>query len=344
MAYTTINKSTDHFNTVLYTGDGTTNRGITGVGFAPDFVWLKSRETAYNHQLHDRVRGTSGGVLYSNLTNVQDSTYSLASFDSDGITVCKNTDNLGQNTNGDDNVFWSWKAGGTGSSNGNGSITSTVSANTTSGFSVVKWTGSGANATIGHGLGAAPSFIITKSLASTQEWCVGSSSLGWDKYFFLNETSASASGSVYWQSTAPTSTVFSVGTAGPTNSSSGDLIAYCFVEKLGFSKFGKYIGNNQSDGTFVYTGFKPAWILIKRDNAGYSWGINDSKRPAFNESNKYLIPDTNASEQTNAVDLVSNGFKFRSTAGGFNASATYYFWAFAEAPLVGSNNIAATAR
>ena len=340
MPYTTINKSTDHFNTVLYTGNNSVGHAITGVGFQPDWVWIKKRNATASHNLVDAVRGVQK-ALETNSTGAQ-GTYSnnLSAFGTDGFTLGNGS--LVNDTN--NFVSWNWKAGGTGSSNGNGSITSTVSANTTSGFSVVKWTGSGANATIGHGLGAAPSFIITKSLASTQEWCVGSSSLGWDKYFFLNETSASASGSVYWQSTAPTSTVFSVGTAGPTNSSSGDLIAYCFVEKLGFSKFGKYVGNNESDGTFVYTGFKPAWILIKRDNAGYSWGINDSKRPGYNETDKYLIPDTTASEQTNAVDLVSNGFKFRSTAGGFNASATYYFWAFAEAPLVGSNNIPATAR
>jgi hypothetical protein len=339
MPYTTINKSTDHFNTVPYTGNSSTNAITTG--HSSGWVWIKRRDGTYEHNLFDQVRGVTKEINTNTTATESTVSGSVTSFDSNGFTL----GNDGQsNTNNDTFVAWSWKAGGTGSSNGDGSITSTVSANTTSGFSIVKWTGSGANATIGHGLGAAPSFIITKSLASTQEWCVGSSSLGWDKYFFLNETSASASGSVYWQSTAPTSTVFSVGTAGPTNSSSGDLIAYCFVEKLGFSKFGKYTGNNQSDGTFVYTGFKPAWILIKRDNAGYSWGINDSKRPGFNETNKYLIPDTTAAEQSNAIDLLSNGFKLRSNAGGFNASATYYFWAFAESPLVGSNGVPVTAR
>ena len=200
----------DYFNTKLYTGTGSSN-AQTGVGFQPDWVWIKNRDAAEAHSLYDAVRGTQK-VIYSNLINAQATeTNGLSSFDSDGFTVGSSGAINGSSQN---IVSWNWLANGQGSANTDGSINTTyTSANTTSGFSIVSYTGTGANATVGHGLGVAPSMIITKSLVATQEWCVGMDALGWDKLLFLNETSASQSGSTYWQSTAPTNQVFSVGTA-----------------------------------------------------------------------------------------------------------------------------------
>ncbi len=341
MAYTTINKSTDYFNTITYVANGSDNHAITGVGFRPDFVWLKNRDTAVSHSIYDVVRGAGQELKSDTTAAVNVVTDRLKSFDSDGFTLGTSWGNI---SNGDDYVSWNWKANGSGSANTDGTISSTVSANTTSGFSIVKWTGTGSNATIGHGLSTAPRVIIAKNLGTTQNWFVFNKAM-YDTdstaYINLNTTDGKSQSSTVWQSTAPTSSVFSTGSA----FSAHDYVAYCFSDVKGFFKSGTYEGNNSADGTFVYTGFKPAFVLVKRYGAnGYSWGINDSKRPGYNETDKYLIPDTTASEQTNAIDLVSNGFKFRSTAGGFNASSSYIYWSFAEAPFVGSNNIPATAK
>ena len=343
MAYTTINKSTDYFNTKLYTGTGA-ELAVSSVGFQPDWVWLKDKGAVASHILTDAVRGATK-VLKSNTTGAESTNaQALKSFDSDGFTLGTTGD---INTNTNSYISWNWKAGNSsGSSNTDGSITSTVSANTTSGFSIVKWTGSGANATIGHGLGSAPKLIITKSLAATQEWCVGSDAIGWGNYLFLNETSAVQSGSTYWQSTAPTSSVFSVGTAGPTNSSSGDLIAYCFAEKKGFSKFGSYTGNNNADGIFVYTGFKPAFLMIKNRNVSPEyWYMFDNRRLGYNPDNNQLVANgTGGDDTADRLDILSNGFKARQANPSVNDGNGFFYIAFAEAPLVGSNNVPCTAR
>tara|TARA_A100001015_G_scaffold117783_1_gene130625 strand:- start:485 stop:1531 length:1047 start_codon:yes stop_codon:yes gene_type:complete len=348
MAYTTINKSTDYFNTKLYTGTGS-SLALTGVGFQPDMVWQKVRSTTSSHRITDAVRGV-GQVIYPNDTAQQSAESAVTAFGTDGFTVGTSG---GTNTNGATYVGWSWKAGGgAGSSNTDGSINTTyTSVNTTAGFSISQYTGTGSNATVGHGLGVAPNLIITKSLAATQEWCVGMDALGWDKYLFLNETSGSQSGSTYWQSTAPTSTVFSVGTAGPTNSSSA-MIAYCFAEKTGFSKFGSYSGNGNGNGAFVYTGFKPKFLIIKNYSGnGDNWIMltNELSTSGSNVINNYLKADTSSSESTASsnfpVDFFSTGFKLRGTDSGYNnGSSTYVYMAWADAPLVGSNNIPCTAR
>ena len=343
MAYTTINKSTDYFNTKLHTGNGA-EQAITGVGFQPDFTWIKKRNGTAVHYLFDAVRGATYFVNSDQTYTNQDNAQSLKSFDSDGFTLGTMA---GANNNSDTFVSWNWRAGaGQGSSNTNGSINTTyTSVNTTGGFSISQYTGTGANATVGHGLGVAPKMIIIKCTSHTSNWAVYHKSIGATKMLNLNSTNAEATNNGYFNDTDPTNLVFSLGDEGnDTNGSGKTYIAYCFAEKTGYSKFSDYIGNGSAEGAFVYTGFKPAFVLVKRNEAGYSWGINDSKRPGYNETDKYLIPDTNASEQTNAVDLVSNGFKFRSTAGGFNGSASYIYMAFAEAPLVGTNNIPATAR
>ena len=350
MAYISFQPQ-DYFNTVLYQSNSGSAQSITGVGFQPDFLWVKDRTAGGGHVLVDAVRGSTKWLGSHSTSAEVTRADQVTSFDSDGFSLGADSGGfINYSTN--NNVSWNWKANGAGVSNTDGSITSTVSASTTSGMSIVKWTGSGSNATIGHGLGVAPSVIITKSLASTQEWCFGSDALGWGNYLFLNETSASQSGSTYWQSTAPTSNVFSVGTAGPTNSSSGDLIAYCFAEKKGFSKFGSYTGNGNADGPMIYTGFKPAMIFLKNASDGAkNWEIIDNRRPSTgqNPADDILFPDTSdpeASSQTDRlVDFVSNGVKIRGNSGQLNGNGNTFIYAcFAEEPLVSSNGIPNTAR
>jgi len=342
MAYSPITKASDFFNTKLWTGTGAEN-AITGVGFQPDWVWIKNRAAAENHKLYDAVRGATKNI-YSNLTNAEGTdAQSLKSFDSDGFTLGTES---ALNANGQGIVGWNWKANGTGVANTAGSINSTVSANTTSGFSIVKYTGTGSNATVGHGLGVAPSMIITKSLVASQEWCVYHKSLGATKYLFLNETSAEQTGSVYWQDTAPDANVFSVGASGPTNSASA-MIAYCFAEIPGFSKFGLYEGNGNSNGPFVYTGFKPSFMMVKAKGQTESWYILDNKRPGYNTNNYYLNPNTNSAEGTSttlANSLLSNGFKPNNNDTSMNTSGQGYIYMAFGQTLVGSNNIPANAR
>ena len=347
-----INKPTDYFNTVLYTGDDSSNRGITGVGFQPDLVWNKTRnQLNFNHYIFDSVRG-AGKIISSNLTNAEaDYTSEFLSLDSDGFSVTQNAGSLGINWSSGNYANWCWLASNTTASNTDGSITSTVSANTTSGFSIVSYTGTGANATVGHGLGVAPKMIIVKRLETADNWEVYHESLGNGTAIRLNLSDASFSTSGRWNNTSPTSSVFSLGTATVINASGEDLIAYCFAEKKGFSKFGSYTGNGNNDGAFIYTGFKPAWVMIKRTNtSGEGWHIYDNKRNTFNLVTQILYANTNGAEGTGSaggdvIDMLSQGFKCRGTHGAINGSGnTYIYMAFAESPLVGTNNTPATAR
>jgi hypothetical protein len=338
-----INKPDEYFNTKLYTGNGS-SQSITGVGFQPDLLWIKSRGDIGNHFLSDVIRGSTKR-LKSNATDAEDTITSLSSFDSDGFTLS----NTGYNGSGETFATWNWLAGGTASSNTDGSITSSVSANTTSGFSIVSYTGNGtAGATIGHGLGVAPSLIITKARTNAGRfWGVYSKSLGNTGVMALNSTQAFDTSTTYWNDTTPSSSVFTVGTNGDTNSASG-MIAYCFAEKQGYSKFGSYVGNGSTDGTFVYTGFKPAIVIVKSSSIVESWYTYDNKRTTSggNPEDKYLLPNQNIAEGTFAIyDFLSNGFKLRDVNPGFNNSGvSYIYMAFAENPLVGTNNIPATAR
>jgi len=350
MAYTTINKSTDYFNTKLYTGNGST-QSITGIGHQPDLVWTKGRNDTYSQMWVDAVRGGTK-YIYSN-TTVAEATNAnaITSFISDGYNI----GSFGTlNDNSQAYVSWNWKANGAGSANTTGSINSTVSVNTTSGFSIVKYTGNATVSTIGHGLGVAPKMIITKNLSRSDAFPVdcrqGNSGAGGIMY--LNETGTlGAYGNTSpYPSTAPTSTVYSVGTAGNTNYSGSDLIAYCFAEKTGFSKFGQYTGNGSATGgTFIYTGFKPAMIIIKRsDTSAGQWTIFDNKRNPSNAVRAMLVPngtDVELSQNENNMDFLSNGLKMYNSDGVFNANnSKYIYMAFAEAPLVGSNNVPCTAR
>ena len=347
MAYTDIDKPTDYFNTKLYTGNGGA-QSITGVGFQPDWVWIKRRDGSASHRLADSVRGTQKR-LSSDSTNAESTETGLVtSFDSDGFTL--NSSDVAFNGSSSTYVSWNWLAGGTASSNTDGSITSSVSANTTAGFSIVSYTGTGANATVGHGLGVAPKMIITKVRSNSgNNWSTYHSSLGAGNVIWLNLTNASSSDSTFWNNTTPTSSVFSIGTQGDTNRSSETIIAYCFAEKKGYSKFGSYTGNSNSDGTFVYLGFKPAWLMVKATNATENWLMVDNKRTnSFNPVDGRLIPNSSGAEETNVTpcDFVSNGVKFRFSDGAWNSSSnTYIYMAFAESPFVtGASGIPTTAR
>ena len=345
MAYTTINKSTLHFNTKLHTGNGA-EQAITGVGFQPDFTWIKKRNGTAVHYLFDAVRGATKFLNSDQNYAQQDNAQSLKSFDSDGFTLGTMA---GANNNSDTFVSWNWKAGtGQGSSNTDGSINTTyTSVNTTAGFSVSQWTGSGANATIGHGLGVAPKMIMVKNLSTTDSWNVFHVGIGNGKRVFLDTNGAESSTSDAWNSTSPTTSVFSVGTNTGTNNNGSNLIAYCFAEKTGFSKIGKYTGNNNADGAFVYTGFKPAWVMIKNSAATLSWLILDNKRDTHpNPQKDALFPNTNAAQTGDyLIDFNSNGFKIRTATSALSGnSQELIYMAFAATPLVGSNNVPATAR
>ena len=343
----------DHFNTKLYTGNGSAGNSITGVGFQPDWVWIKNRNNTESHALFDAVRGVTKRIA-SNASGAEETNANtVTAFGADGFTVGTNA---GVNGNGITTVAWNWKAGGgQGSSNTDGSINTTyTSVNTTAGFSISQYTGTGSAATVGHGLGAVPKVMIIKNLGQSVDWTVYHASIGATKNLHLNTSDAEATSSAFFNDTTPTSSVFSISSANGTNSSGQNLVAYCFAEKKGFSKFSSYTGNGNANGSFVYTGFKPAMIIFKIYNGGTgSWVIYDSKRNTFNVVNSALFPDLNNAEETAdngfecEVDMLSNGFKLRGSGNAYwmNQSGwKYIYMAFAEEPLVSSNNIPATAR
>ena len=344
MAYTTIKKPSDYFNTKLYTGNGSAGNAVTGVGFAPNMVWIKERSSTSSHTISDTVRG-AGKRVNPNLSNAEETlTHLMTSFDSDGFT--NGADN-GVNESGQTYASWNWKANGAGSANTDGSINSTVSVNTTSGFSIVKYTGTGSNATVGHGLGVAPSMIIFKRLVgSGWNWTVYHKSMGNNYFMSLNLTNAKSntSSSTYFQDTTPTSSVFSIGDSGHLNGS--DVIAYCFADVQGFSKFGSYTGNGNANGSFIYTGFSPAFVMIKETTGTGKWVMKDNRRTGINVNQSTIYANEPEAEGTpgyELIDLLSNGFKQRGTGSYVNGSGgSYIYMAFAEQPLVGDNP--ATAR
>ena len=341
MAYTTIKKPSDYFETTTYTGGAT---DVSSLNFQPDFVWTKKRDGAEAHGLFDSVRGATKALKPSADNAEATRSGSLTSFDSDGWSMGGSDGII--SSSGYNYVGWSWKANGAGVANTDGSISSTVSANTTSGFSIVSYSGSNSNSTVGHGLGVAPRVIIIKRLNVADNWRVLHMSAGNDNTAHLNLTSAFSSSAVF-QNTSPTSSVFSlVGNNASVNQSGSTYIAYCFADVQGFSKFGSYTGNGSTDGTFVYTGFKPAFILVKQTNSTASWTILDNKRDSFNVTEKRLFPDDANEEVVSAngnTDFLSNGVKMRIGHANINASgSTYIYMAFAEEPLVGDNP--ATAR
>jgi len=346
MAFATINKGASYFNTITYTGTGATN-SLTGVNFQPDWVWIKGRSGATDHGLYDAVRGVQKDLV-SNATSAETTqTTGLTAFGSDGFTVGA----LAKlNTSAATYVAWNWLGANTTVSNTSGTITSTVSANTTSGFSIVSYTATGANATVGHGLGVAPKMIIVKSRTGVRNWPTYHSGLGSNTNFlYLNATDASASSANMWNSTTPTSTLFGIGTNVATNANTENYIAYCFADVKGYSKFGSYTGNGSTDGMFIYTGFKPAFVIIKQtSSAGEGWETGDNKRSTYNVITTFLRANSSAAESTNTdrqYDFVSNGIKMRGSHGSTNGSgSTYIYMCFAENPFVLTDGTPVTAR
>ena len=344
MAYTTIDNPAEYFNTVTYTGTGASN-AVTGVGFKPDWVWIKRRDTTASHALFDINRGVNK-QLRTNNTNAEEVVSWFPSFDIDGFTV--STTEADGNASGGTYVAWNWLGSNTTTANTSGTISSTVSVNQTAGFSIVSYTGTGSNATVGHGLGVAPKMMIVKNRSAVAQWEVYHVSTGNTSATQLSGTGAPDVSSTYWNDTTPTSTLFSIGTGTPTNGSGNSIITYCFAEIKGYSAMRQYTGNGSADGTFVYTGFKPAWLLIKETSAGDGqWYLYDNKTAPFNLVNANLFPNLNngTNSGNNQVDFYSNGFKMRSSNGDTNESGgTYIYAAFAENPFVTSGGIPVTAR
>ena len=345
----------NHFQALTYTGDGNATKTLT-TKFQPDLIWSKQRDLAWSHQLWDSVRGFgTTKSLHSNTTDDEASSDANATYgyvSSVGATSVNLVAGTNVGTNSYTNklngqyIEWLWKAGGAASSNTAGSITSQVSANTTAGMSVVTYTPAGANATVGHGLGAAPALIIVKQRSSpSRSWMVYHSAIGATKYLQLESTMAAATLSTIWNNTAPTSTVFSIGTDTTVSANGLNFVAYCFAEIPGYSKFGSYTGNGSADGTFVYCGFRPRWILIKNTATIDNWMLIDTARDTYNLSTGYLMPNQALVEQTNnGMDILSNGFKPRVSYASTNGANTIIFAAFAEYPFGGSNVAPSTAR
>jgi hypothetical protein len=321
-------------NAVLRNGFGTSGGSITSLKFQPDLVWEKPRNIVSDHELQDSVRGATKS-LHSNTTGVED-TYPnyLTSFISNGYTF--GTGDYGTSVTA---VDWCWKAGGTAVSNTAGTITSSVSANTTAGFSVVTFTGNTtAGATVGHGLGVAPGLILIKARTGAYDWTVYHSAIGATKYLILDGAYAALTDIRAFNNTAPTVNVFSLGSAVWANNS-GAMVAYCWAPVAGYSAFGSYTGNGSADGPFIYTGFRPRYVMVKCSAAVESWYIFDSTRNTYNVADLGLVPNMAIAEfSSNTFDLVSNGIKIRTTNTLANSSATTYIYAaFAENPLKYAN-------
>ena len=338
-----ITKPNLHFDATTYTGTGSA-LSVTNGGFQPDFVWIKSRAIVAGHGLVDSVRGRAS-VLYSNDTAAQGtsgSTQDVTAFNSNGFALGTNSQ-IESNTNASTYVAWQWKAGGTAVTNTSGTISSQVSANPTAGFSVVTYTGNGtAGATIGHGIGVAPSMVIVKNRSaggdSWQTYHIGS---GAAYRLFLNSTGARVSDPIgAWNSGTPTTTVFTAGSNNSVNGSGVNYVAYCWAPIEGYSAFGSFTGNGNANGPFVYTGFRPAFVMAKLSSATGDWNIVDDMRQTYNDAsgNPVLRANLTSVEEDvdtmqGQIDLLSNGFKLRSNSSSLNASGgTIIYAAFAEAP------------
>jgi len=321
---------------VLYDGTGS-NVAVRGVGFQPDLIWGKKRNAVQNHWTIDAVRGIAK-TLFPDSTDAEAS-IGLSGFEPDGFNT--GTNSLFTDSGGE-YVSWNWKANGSGSANTNGSIDSTVSVNTDAGFSIVTYTGDDTQTTtVGHGLSKAPEFIIVKGRSDAgRHWRVLANSDATD-YLKLNTTAATADDDNYWNDTAPTATVFSIGDANDVNNLDGTFVAYCWHSVDGFSKVGGWTGNGDADGTFVYTGFRPKYLLLKAASRTGAWAILGTKRDTdiYNPISEYLTADTSSVEGTHVhCDFLSNGIKFRNDGGDYNEdAATYIYIAFAETPFKYAN-------
>jgi len=328
MAYTTIDDPEAYFQVKTYTGDGATTQAITLDGdtdMQPDLVWIKSKGAAQAHILVDAVRGANKYLNSNNNGAEGTDVDTVEVFGSDGFTV---GDDASVNQSSTALVAWCWKE------------------SATAGFDIVAYTGNSTARTISHSLSAVPHMMIVKTRSDLNEWGVYHQSIGNTKFLNMNKTDALGDDSGYWNDTTPTSSVFSVGSGGTTNANTITTIAYLFSEKQGFSKFGSYTGNGNVDGTFVYTGFKPAMVITKTyDSGAADWTIYDNKRDPFNVITGQIQPNKSDAESTStSVDFLSNGFKGRNVYRSANYSGSYIYMAFAEAPFVNSNGVPCNAR
>jgi len=353
MAYTDIDDPTAYFQTALYTGNGGTisvvNDGNSDL--QPDLLWFKCRSNATDHSLQDSVRGASL-ALQSNSTSADADVGSsqITAFNSDGFSLSSGGD---VNTNTRTYCCWQWKAGTSftndASSTGIGSIDSAGSVNTDAGFSIMTYTGTGSNATFAHGLSAVPKMAIFKDRSSTGYWMTYHQAVGNGANLVLNATDAKSDSAVWWNSTSPTSSVFSIGTSNNINVSGRNYVGYLFADVKGYSKFGSYVGNGNVSGSYIHLGFKPAWVMVKKTSGTGNWMIIDNKRSAsggFNVLGERLKANgSDAGSTADYQDHLSNGFKIRTTASSWNDSGgTYIYMAFAENPFVTSGGVPATAR
>ena len=350
MATPTVKQGNKYFANTIYEGNGTAigsgGKTITGLEFKPDFTWIKNRDALDSHSLYDSSRGVTKQIESDDTSAQTTESEGLTTFGSGGFTL----GSLDQvNTNNESFVGWSWKAnGGTTATNEVGSINSTTQVNSTSGFSIVEYMGTGSAATVGHGLSVAPSVIMVKNLSTTDAWKVYHSSMASDPetdYLVLNTTAVPVDDATVWNDTAPTSSVFSIGTHTDVNTSSENYVAYCWSTVDGFSKFSSYNGNNNADGSFIYTGFKPVLVICKGLTTATGWTVWDSARSSINPVDKALFWNTTGLDDTgNTIDFLSNGFKLRSTNADFNGSYSYGYLSFAEHPFVGDGTNPVTAR
>ena len=355
MAYTTIDDPSAYFQTVLYTGNGGT-QSITNGGnsdLQPDWVWIKPRNESRGHAVIDSVRGVTKMLIPNGAGDEETHSNTITSLNTDGFALGNSND---VNKNNNTHVAWQWKAGTSfsndASSTSVGSIDSTGSVNTDAGFSIISYAGTGSAATVAHGLGVAPAWILLKDRdSSSHDWFNYHQSLGNGKYMRTNSTDGEATASTIWNDTSPTTSVFSIGTNENMSTSGNNFIAYCFAEKKGYSKFGKYTGNGNANGTFVYTGFRPSWIMMKQTGNSRNWVMSDLARsdvPNGNVNDQVVYANLNNSEESSSglsIDLVSNGFKIRGNGGDRNIDgSTYIYMTFAESPFVTSTGVPTTAR
>jgi hypothetical protein len=352
MAYTTIDDPSAYFHVRLYTGTGSSNSVTNNANagdFKPDWIWIKNRTDDAGHPVFDSSRGVNKNLTV-NVTDAEATvTTQVTAFGSNGFTVGSNN---GANGSSDNLVAWQWKANGGTTTDGSSSdsvSTSNYQANTTAGFSIVTYTGNAtAGATVAHGLGAVPKWIIVKDRDAAKNWVNYHQSIGNDRSIALNTTDAQTASTDHWHNTTPTSSVFYLGNYSHVNANSDKYVAYCFAEIQGYSKFGSYTGNGSTNGPFVYTGFKPAWVMVKKSGSGTAahWRISDSTRSTFNPADHQLSPSSSGAEfNENDMDLLSNGFKIRQSSVYPNESAVQFIYmAFAENPFVSSEGVPTTAR
>ena len=342
MAYSPIDKASLFMTPLLWTGNDTAQT-ITGVPFAPAFVWIKNRDAAEKHVLVDAVRGANNFISSNDTGANNTNTEFVQSLTSDGYTL-GNADQV--NNGSDDFVGWNWKAGTTSGLSGGTITPSAYSFNATSKCGIYKRTGTASAGTITHGLGGVPQMIISKNLTDTSNWRVYHVALGSGNGINLNETAGDYSDANLWNGTDPTSTVYSIGSSNDTNKSRSDFVDYVFCEVPGFSSIGKYKGTGNTKGPMIYTGFKPSFILLKRWNSTSDWMVVDNKRAGYNDANYRFKANTDVAEDTGTVyvNLLSNGFKIITTSSDWNTDGSYYFYIAFGQSLIGSNGVVGTAR